>query len=61
MVSNAYPNAAPVLAVAKEAAAVQAAIWFFTDGFTITSPSDIKARAEERRPRLSRPQADRCG
>jgi cysteine-rich repeat protein len=42
-----YPNAAPVLApTSHEAAAVQAAIWFFTDGYVITGPADIKTRAE---------------
>jgi cysteine-rich repeat protein len=42
-----YPNAAPLLApTSHEAAAIQAAIWFFTDGFVISGPADIKARAE---------------
>ena len=46
-----YPNGPVVLtdasnnpAPAREAAAVQGAIWFFTDGAAITSPADVKAR-----------------
>ncbi len=42
-----YPQATPVLTAAKEAAAVQAAIWFFTDGYVITGPADITARAND--------------
>ena len=42
-----YPHAAPVLApTSHEAAAVQAAIWFFTDRYVISGPADIKTRAE---------------
>lgn len=46
IVNNTYPNAAPVLSVDREAAAVQAAIWFYTDGFDITSPNDVEARTD---------------
>jgi cysteine-rich repeat protein len=47
ILNNYYPHAAPVLSpTSKEAAAVQAAIWFFTDGYVIGGPADIKARAQ---------------
>src|SRR4029077_17046419 len=35
----------PVLGTADEAAAVQAAIWFFTDCYHVTGPSNIANRA----------------
>jgi cysteine-rich repeat protein len=40
-----YPNAAAVLSTAEEAAAVQSAIWFFTDSFVIDGPTNVKDRA----------------
>jgi len=47
ILNNYYPNAAPVLSpTSKEAAAVQAAIWRFTDCYEITGPADVKARAD---------------
>jgi TQXA domain-containing protein len=46
-----YPNpntiGTPLADSAREAAAVQSAIWFFTDGFVATGPSDVQARALE--------------
>ena len=51
ILGHAYPNANAIgTALAdlpREAAAVQSAIWFFTDGFTITGPSDVQARTNE--------------
>jgi TQXA domain-containing protein len=51
ILENAYPNpgtiGTPLVDLAREAAAVQSAIWFFTDGFVITGPSDVQARAAE--------------
>ncbi|MFN8545399.1 MAG: DUF4215 domain-containing protein [Candidatus Binatia bacterium] len=38
------PTGGQMSTVAKEAAAIQGAIWSFTDGFTMTSPSDVAAR-----------------
>ena len=48
---NAYPNpgtiGTPLADLTREAAAVQSAIWFFTDGFVITGPPDVQGRAVE--------------
>ena len=42
------PNAASVLSpISREAAAVQAAIWSFTDGFVVTDPPDVVSRASD--------------
>ncbi len=49
ILNNVYPNTNTIGTTLsdlnREAAAVQAAIWKFTDGFAITSPSDIVSRA----------------
>jgi len=51
ILGNAYPNpgtiGTPLADVTREAAAVQSAIWHFTDAFVITAPSDVQARASE--------------
>ncbi len=47
ILNNFYPHGTAVLTASKEAAAVQSAIWFFTDGYDITGPSDIAARADQ--------------
>src|SRR5689334_11043747 len=51
ILTHAYPNAGtigtPLADVTREAAAVQSAIWYFTDGFVITGPSDVQARTAE--------------
>ena len=51
ILENAYPNPAtigtPLADSSREAAAVQSAIWYFTDGFVITGPSDVQARTAE--------------
>src|SRR5262245_12922134 len=46
ILNNFYPHGTPVLTASKEAAAVQSAIWHYTDGYLITGPSDVKARAD---------------
>ncbi len=46
ILNNYYPNAARVLAVGREDAAIQAAIWHFTDNYNIDGPADIQARAQ---------------
>jgi TQXA domain-containing protein len=47
ILSTYYPNAAVPggLTTAEEAAAVQAAIWHFTDCYTVTGPSNVATRA----------------
>ncbi|MCC6764035.1 MAG: DUF4215 domain-containing protein [Deltaproteobacteria bacterium] len=51
ILGNAYPNpgtiGSPLADTPREAAAVQAAIWYFTDGFVVTGPADVQARAAE--------------
>src|SRR6185436_19429687 len=51
ILGNAYPSPAtigtPLADAAREAAAVQSAIWYFTDGFVVTGPSDIQGRTAE--------------
>jgi hypothetical protein len=48
ILNNFYPNAASVLSpISREAAAVQSAIWSFTDGFVVTDPPDIVSRASD--------------
>jgi fibronectin-binding protein len=46
ILNNYYPHALPVIApTSHEAAAIQAAIWNFTDGFVISGPAYVKTRA----------------
>ncbi len=46
VLNNYYPNGPAVLSpLSKEAAAVQAAVWHFTDCYNTTGPADIAARA----------------
>jgi cysteine-rich repeat protein len=51
VLNNTFPNpntiAGRLFDRNREAAAVQAAIWRFTDDFTVTSPADIVGRAEQ--------------
>ncbi len=51
ILNNAYPHTnrigSKLWDVNREAAAVQAAIWHYTDGFVVTSPSDIVNRANQ--------------
>ncbi len=51
ILGNAYPNpgtiGSPLGDASREAAAVQSAIWYFTDGFVITGPSDVQLRTLE--------------
>jgi hypothetical protein len=48
ILNNFYPNAASILSpISREAAAVQAAIWSFTDGFVVTDPPDVVGRASD--------------
>ncbi len=51
ILTHAYPNpgtiGSPLADPSREAAAVQSAIWYFTDGFVITGPSDVQSRALE--------------
>jgi TQXA domain-containing protein len=48
VLNNAYPQenriGSRLLSDSSEAAAVQAAIWYFTDGFTVTGPPDVVDR-----------------
>src|SRR5262249_40556329 len=47
ILNNYYPHATPVIApTSHEAAAIQAAIWNFTDGFVVSGPSDVQTRAQ---------------
>jgi len=51
ILNHAYPNpngiGSALADVNREAAAVQSAIWHFTDGFVISAPSDVQTRANE--------------
>jgi len=49
ILNNAFPNPStiptPLADANSEAAAVQSAIWHFTDGFAVTAPADVVTRA----------------
>ncbi len=51
ILASAYPNPStigtPLADLSREAAAVQSAIWYFTDGFVITGPADVQSRTAE--------------
>jgi TQXA domain-containing protein len=51
ILTHAYPNpggiGSQLADLNREAAAVQAAIWHFTDAFTITAPADVQSRTAE--------------
>lgn len=51
ILNNAFPQpntiGTPLAALNNEAAAVQSAIWSYTDNFVVSSPADVAARAAE--------------
>ena len=49
----------PLGDVNREAAAVQSAIWYFTDGFVVTGPADVQSRPRDHR-RRDRASAATC-